>query len=120
MTSLGETVGGRPGAFAFSVGPSLERVRARLRDGRALSWLLLLVGAVVLSGVVAAATVTNLLIPVVGAAAAVLVTLVGLRWPVVPLFAFAFLIPIEEVVVLGPLGTLSRYAEILFIVSYAV
>ncbi len=46
--------------------------------------------------------------------------LVSLRWPLVPLFALAVLIPFEEAVVIGGLGTLSRYAMIMFIVVYGI
>ena len=46
--------------------------------------------------------------------------LLSLRWPLLPLFALAVLIPFEQAVVIGDLGTLSRYAELLFIVSYGI
>ena len=36
------------------------------------------------------------------------------------LFAFAFLIPVEELLVFGSFGTLSRYAGLLFIVAYGL
>jgi O-antigen ligase len=47
-------------------------------------------------------------------------TLVGLRWPILPLILFAALIPIEEVVVIDGFGTISRFAGILFAVTYAI
>jgi O-antigen ligase len=46
--------------------------------------------------------------------------LVSLRWPLVPLFVLAVLIPFEEVVVISDLGSLSRYASIMFIVAYGI
>ncbi len=55
-----------------------------------------------------------------GVAVALFSVLVSLRWPLLPLFALAVLIPLEEVVVIGDLGTLSRYASLLFIVAYGV
>ena len=56
----------------------------------------------------------------VGVTAMGVATLVGLRWPIVPLALFAALIPIEEVVVIDGLGTISRLAGILFAVSYGL
>jgi O-antigen ligase len=45
--------------------------------------------------------------------------LASLRWPLVTLAAFVALIPIEEVVVITGFGTISRFAGILFAVTYA-
>ena len=42
------------------------------------------------------------------------------RWPILPLALFAALIPLEEVVVIEGLGTISRFAGILFAVTYAL
>lgn len=55
-----------------------------------------------------------------GAVAGLLALLVSLRWPLLPLYAFAALIPIESVVQFGDLGTISRIAGILFMLSWAV
>jgi len=49
-----------------------------------------------------------------------LAVLFCLRWPLVPLFVFVALIPIEFIGFVGDLGTLSRYAGILFAVVYGV
>ena len=46
-------------------------------------------------------------------------TAVGLRWPLLPLLIFVSLIPIEEVLIVDGLGTISRFAGILFAVTYA-
>ncbi|MGA2514704.1 MAG: O-antigen ligase family protein [Candidatus Limnocylindrales bacterium] len=51
---------------------------------------------------------------------ALLVVLVSVRWPLLPLFAFAAMIPIESVLVIGDLGTLSKFAGVLFVVVYGV
>ena len=49
-----------------------------------------------------------------------LATIVGLRWPLFPLLAFAALIPIEQLVVVEGFGTISRLAGLLFVVCYGV
>ena len=49
-----------------------------------------------------------------------LATIVGLRWPLLPLLAFAALIPVEQVVVIEGFGTISRLAGLLFAVCYGV
>lgn len=49
-----------------------------------------------------------------------LAILLFLRWPLVPLYLFVALIPIEFVGIVGDLGTLSRYAGILFAIVYGV
>jgi O-antigen ligase len=89
-----------------------------MRAGPRPAWLL---PAVVLSGLVplvAVATRLSLLPLALGLVAVVLVGVVGFRWPLLPLVVFAVFIPIEEVALIGGLGTLSRLAGILFAVSY--
>ena len=54
-----------------------------------------------------------------GAVAIAITALLGSRWPLLPLVVFAVLIPIEDVVVIEGLGTLSRIAGLLFAVMYA-
>lgn len=57
----------------------------------------------------------------VAAAAAVLVgLLVSLRWPLLPLFAFAAIIPMEEVLQIGAVGTLSKALGLMFAVLYGL
>jgi O-antigen ligase len=70
--------------------------------------------------IVAVATRTGRDVQVAGLAFALVVVLMSLRWPLLPLFAFAVLIPFEEAVVIGDLGTLSRYAALVFILSYGI
>lgn len=65
------------------------------------------------------ATLTGALVPAAAAAAAIAFVVVSLRWPLVPLFAFALVIPIDEVATLGPLGSPGRIAAIAFVVAYA-
>jgi hypothetical protein len=55
-----------------------------------------------------------------GLVALALLTVVGLRWPLVPLVIFAALIPIEQVVLIDGLGTISRFAGIMFAVTYGI
>jgi exopolysaccharide production protein ExoQ len=69
---------------------------------------------------VALSTGMNLLVQVIGILVAFLALLVSMRWPLFPLFVLAFLIPIEEAFVVGGLGTLSRLAELLFVVAYGL
>lgn len=85
-----------------------------------------LVGALAVATVLAIvvmtgfATRTDRLPLAASLAVALLGILVSLRWPLVPLFAFAVLIPFEEALVIEGVGTLTRYAGILFIVAYGV
>jgi O-antigen ligase len=70
--------------------------------------------------VLAGAARWNLGVPLLGAAVAAVGVLASIRWPLLPLYAMVALIPIEEAVVIGPFGTLSRYMEILFILVYGL
>lgn len=70
--------------------------------------------------IIAIAVGTGFEIQAAGAVAGIAALWVSFRWPLLPLFAYAMLIPIEEVVVLGDLGTLSRLAAILFILAYGL
>lgn len=69
---------------------------------------------------VALSTRMDLLAQIIGLLVALLALLLSLRWPLLPLFVLAILIPIEEAIVLGWLGTLSRFAALLFVVSYGL
>lgn len=66
------------------------------------------------------ATRLNMLPQVAGMLLGLVAVLISFQWPLLPLFAFAILVPIEEAIVLGELGTLSRYMELLFIVAYGL
>jgi O-antigen ligase len=109
----------RPNVLLDGIGPALARIRETLgvSERRAIIVAVGTLGVVVLG--VAAATRLGILLEAAGVAAAIAAIFLSLRWPLLPLFAFALLIPVEEVFVLGG-GTLSRYAEMLFIVAYAV
>jgi O-antigen ligase len=108
-----------PNILLDGIGPALARIRETLgvSERRAIIVAVGTLGIVVLG--VAVATRLGILLEATAAAVAFAAILISLRWPLLPLFAFVLLIPVEEVFVLGG-GTLSRYAEILFIVAYAV
>jgi O-antigen ligase len=99
--------------------PALMRIEDAfgVSERRAVMVAVAVLGVVTVG--VAVATRLGILPEAAGVAAAFVAILLSLRWPLLPLFAFVMLIPVEQVLVLGG-GTLSRYAEILFIVAYAV
>jgi O-antigen ligase len=99
---------------------ALPRARAAL--GAQARWHLLALLATVASVAVLAAVATRLglLFQATALAAAALLLLIGLRWPLLLLFTLASLIPIEEAGVIGGLGTLSKSVGILFAVAYAL
>jgi O-antigen ligase len=102
------------------VSASVARLGSALHLGSRATWLAF-VGAlgVFLAGVALTARLNLLVLPL-GAAAAGLATLVGMRWPLLPLMVFAALIPIEEAAVIEGFGTFSRFAGIWFAVAYAI
>lgn len=122
ITSLGGALGGERGRASLLAGvrPALVRIREGLGVGERVALLVAFAALGVAAVVVAVSTRLDVLLEATGVAAALVAVLLSLRWPLLPLFAFALLIPIEEVVVLGGLGTLSRYAEIIFIVAYGI
>jgi O-antigen ligase len=75
---------------------------------------------IVIALIVAGAGRTGRDVEAAGIAIAGFGVLLSLRWPLLPLFALAVLIPFEQAVVVGDLGTLSRYGELLFVVSYGI
>jgi O-antigen ligase len=99
---------------------SVARVGEVLRVGPRWAWLIAIVGLVVLAVVVAQATRLGMLPLAMGLALAALVTLVSFRYPLAPLILFVAMIPIEEVVTIDGLGTISRLAAILFALTYGV
>lgn len=107
-----------------SLGRSMRTVVLRIQDGLGIGERsALVVAAVALATVgvtVTVATRMDILLQVVGLLLALIALLVSLRWPMLPLFGLAALIPIEETVVLGGLGTLSRNATLLLIVAYGL
>ena len=94
------------------------RLRLAVGDRLAMSAKFACLGCVALG--VAIATRADLLVQVTAIAIVLVAFLLGLRWPLQLLFVFAALIPIEEVVQLGELGTLSRIAGLLFAVVYGL
>lgn len=102
------------------VGPSVDRAVELIGIRPAVAWAAL--AGLVLVGAAGIAFVTwaGLQVLALGAVAALVVVLVSFRWPLVPLFLFVALTPVEELVVIGPFGSLSRYGEILFILAYGL
>ncbi len=88
-------------------------------DGRR-DWLLATAGLLLVVVATVAATRTGYLSTVTAAALAGAVTLVAIRRPLLGLLVFAASIPIESVLVIDGLGTLGRFAGILFAVTYGV
>jgi len=102
------------------VAEALSSLRWRLAVGDrvAIFAMVAVLGCVALC--VALATRADLLVQVTAIAIVLVLLLLGLRWPLLLLFVFAALIPIEEVVKLGEFGTLSRIAGLLFAVVYGL
>jgi len=99
---------------------SIARVGQALRVGPRTAWLVAACGLVGVASAVALATLLGMLPILLGLAVLGVGTLLALRWPILPLALFAALIPIEEVVTIEGLGTISRFAGILFAVTYAL
>jgi O-antigen ligase len=98
---------------------SITRISEALRIGPRSAGLIAMLALVGVLSVAALATRQGVVPIALGAAVAAIVALLGFRWPLVPLVMFAVLIPIEEVVSIEGLGTLSRGAGLLFLVTYA-
>ncbi len=99
---------------------SVARIGQALRVGSATAWLITACGIVGVAGVTALATGLGMLPILLGLAVLGVGTLLGLKWPILPLALFAALIPIEEIVLIEGFGTISRFAGILFAVTYAL
>ncbi len=82
------------------------------------AWLITLLGLLGVLAVAALATRQGMLPIALGAVVLAITALMGFRWPLLSLVVFAVLIPIEEVVVIEGVGTLSRFAGLLFLVTY--
>ncbi len=97
-----------------------DRLGSALRVGPRTAAALIAGGLVILPLGVIAGTRLGLLpimaIAIVGGLAGI----VALRWPLVGLMAFAVLIPIEEVTLVGGTATLSRLAGLVFAATYAL
>ena len=108
-----------PAILLDGIGPALSRIRETFGVSERRALMVALAALVVVVVGVSVATRQGVLVEAAAVAAALAAVFLSLRWPLLPLFAFVMLIPVEQVFVLG-VGTLSRYAEILFIVAYAV
>jgi O-antigen ligase len=87
--------------------------------GRA-AWLIALAAIAGIALVAAAAARLDVLPLLLGVVILGIVAIAGFRWPLLPLFIFVAMIPIEEMVVIDGLGTVSRLAGILFAVVYGL
>jgi O-antigen ligase len=99
---------------------SVARVGDSLRVAPRAAWLIAMFGLVGVATLVAVATWLGMLPMLLGVVLLGLATLVGLRWPLVPLIVFVALIPVEEVTLIDGFGTISKAAGILFAVAYGV
>jgi O-antigen ligase len=99
---------------------SIDRVGQALGVGTRMARLIAACSLVGVAGVAALATRQGILPILVGLAALGVCTLLGLRWPILSLALFAALIPFEDIVFIDGFGTISRFAGILFAVTYAL
>ena len=99
---------------------AVGRIGETLRVGPRAALLVTLAALVGIAVVAALATRQDRLPIAVGLGFVMLAMLVSFRWPLVSLLAFAALVPIEEVLLIGGIGTLSRVAGVVFAVTYAV
>jgi exopolysaccharide production protein ExoQ len=81
---------------------------------------LAILGILATGAIIGGAVLTRGLLPAAGLAGALLVIVASIRWPLMLLYAYVFLIPLEELIVLGPFGTVTRIVGLLFIVAYAL
>jgi exopolysaccharide production protein ExoQ len=98
----------------------IDRVSDALRISHRRT-LLVILGALAGLVILAALATRQDRLPVaVALAFVILAMLVSFKWPLAALLAFAALIPIEEVVLIDGLGTLSRAAGVLFALAYGL
>ena len=95
------------------------RVGGALTAGHRGGWRVPILALVCAPIVAALATWLGMQPIVLGLGLVALLAVNGFRWPFVPLALFAALIPIEEILVIEGVGTLSRVAGIVFAVTYA-
>ena len=81
---------------------------------------ILLLGLEAAAILVAIATRSGLLLQAAGLAALFVILLIGVSKPLLPLFGLVAIIPIEEVLRVDEIGTLSKVLGLLFAVVYAV
>lgn len=85
-----------------------------------VAFRLAILGILATAAIIGAAVLTRGLLPAAGLAGALLVIVASIRWPLMLLYAYVFLIPLEELIVLGPFGTVTRIVGLLFLVAYAL
>jgi len=105
-----------PGALSVLV----RRTGQALGIGPLLAFLLCLAVPVTAGAAVAAAILTGRLTILLVALVVLVVGLIGLRLPLLPLYAFVAMIPVELVLIIGDVGTLSKYVGLLFAVAYGL
>lgn len=89
-----------------------------LRDRPALGLALVALFAIALA--TAGAARLSMLPLAAGLVVGCAILVLGFRWPLLPLLIYIAVIPIDEIVRLGPLGTVGRTAAILFTITYAI
>jgi O-antigen ligase len=99
---------------------AVARIGDAFHLGPRVTWLVCLAGLIGLVSAAALATRFGILILVLAAIGAVVLTVVSFRFPLMTLLLFAAFIPIEEVVLIDGIGTISRFAGILFAVTYGI
>ena len=99
---------------------AVTRIRGSFHLGPRIAWLLCLSGLVGVMSAAALATRFGMMTLVLVAVGAAVVTAVSFRFPLLTLLLFAAFIPIEEVVLIDGIGTISRFAGILFAVTYGI
>jgi O-antigen ligase len=94
--------------------------RTRVFDGRGRAAAAQIIGAIAVGFVAAFVAATMDPVIAVSLGGGVALVLLGLRWPLLPLFVFVALVPIEDTLNIGGLGTLSRWSGIVFAGVYAI
>ena len=98
----------------------LVRIGDVLHLGPRATWAIGLTGLVGVMSVSAMATRLGMLPATLAVILAAVVTSVSFRWPLLTLALFAAFIPIEQVLLIDGIGTISRLAAILFAVTYGL
>lgn len=113
------------GATALGCGAPLTALsaatrRTRVFDGRGRAAAAQIIGAIAVGFVAAFVAATMDPVIAVSLGGGVALVLLGLRWPLLPLFVFVALVPIEDTLNIEGLGTLSRWSSIVFAGVYAI
>jgi hypothetical protein len=97
---------------------SFARVGETLHLSPRWAVVTVLAGLVGLAAFVAMTTRMGMLATALAMVVVGCLALVSLRWPMLALFVFVAMIPIEQVVIIDGFGTIARLAGVLFAVSY--